>query len=87
MAAGDYRLRLLNATIVPSDRVVLEYQFGVEDGSGNTTVLLKETTTVLWSDFVSLTTSDERQALGSINGKMKDEIKMRVSVLADALDL
>lgn len=87
MAAGDYRLRLLNATIFPLVRVVLEYEFGVEDGSSNTNVLMRQTLTLTWDEFVALTTSTERQNLASINGKMKDEIKVRHALLADALDL
>jgi hypothetical protein len=87
MAAGDYRLKVLGAAIYPQDKVIVGYQFGVEDGSGSARSTLQGRLVVTWDDFVAMTTSQERQALASINGKLKDEIKARNHILADALDL
>lgn len=80
-------MKLRNAAIFPQERVVLEYEYGTEDGSGNTTVTARATLALTWAEFTNIITSTELQNLGSINSKMKDEIKSRVALLASALDM
>lgn len=87
MAAGDYRLRIWSVTGFPMDHMVVEYEYGTEDGMGNTTVIRRDNMLVTWDEFVALTTTEERTAMASINVKLTDEIKVRVPLLEDALAL
>lgn len=87
MAAGEFRLRIWNVTGFPADHMVVEYDYGVEDELGNTPVFKRETMFVTWAEFVDLTTVEDRTTMLSINGKLKSEIKVRVPMLADALDM
>lgn len=87
MSAGDYGLKLLNATIFPQEKVILQYEYGAEDTAGETPVRVKAFLRLTWAQFNALISGAEMSALGSINSKMKDEIKAQVALLTDALDL
>lgn len=87
MAAGNYRLRIWTVTGFPGDHMVVEYDYGIEDELGGTPVFKRETMLVTWAEFVVLTTVEDRATMLSINGKLKAEIKVRVPILENALDM
>lgn len=86
MAAGDTKLSAPAVKFEIGKQVIIEFQYRIEATNPEAELRKQDTLAIPWADFLDLTTVQERNALTSLRGKLRNHVKQYFTKFSDAIE-
>ena len=87
MAAGDKKFKLTSIQVFFQANVLMTYQIGIEDATGDVQYAKTDSYTISWADFLLLITGAEATALNSVKAKLRAQLKVLIPYLSNGIEV